>query len=289
MLKSIGKNATIGKKVVNSNGVLYQINPGYEYSRDAFNVIFINGFQYNYYNTRGCGTKNLYMLGQSIYGHNCDCYSDMLKPYGFSFRIIKGYRDNSSTFANSLEAMIRYFNFQNVVLVGKSYGANIACQLGNLDNVVKVVCINPYFLGSSLVDYTEYSYYNYKGIIENFIKLEEQKTFKREIINNSHLAFMTEKACGLNEGILSNLQKTIVFGGIINNLIPKGPAEVILKKSAEYIQKVSGMTSDGVINFSKEIYNNYGIDVIDMPFPYHYNTQASWYNKKIMEKVLQMI
>lgn len=288
MLKTIGKNAEIGKKVVNSNGVLYQINPKYMYSRDAFNVIYVNGCEYEHYTTDGKGTNAL-MLGQKIYGHDCDCYNDMLRPYGFSFRVTKGYKDSSITFANSLKAMINYFDIQNVILIGKGYGANIACRLCNMDNVKKIICINPDLLGSPLADYTEFRHYEYKGICEKFIKFEERKKFREEMVSNSQFAYTMEKAHGFNGQALSNVKKTTIYGGIINNIKPRNPEEIILKKSADFIQRVSGKLSDGVVTFDIKTYQDNGIEVIEMPYPYHSNIQSPKYIKKIMEDALNKI
>ena len=289
MLKIIGNKPIVSEVYSDKNGLLYDVNNGEYFSKQDPIIVYINGSQLDHYKKNGNG-KGLFMPGQKSWGHNYDWYTNNLKPYIFKYRVNNS-KDNSHNFSKSLYKALKTLETDKIILIGKSYGGIIASRLDSKDIIKKIIAVNPDLLGSPLADYNLFlKYYDYStNLLKRLVWVSQILTFNKELKKDNQIEFTLEKSKGLFIEELKSLKKTIVFGGSVNHLNPKNIMEGLLQISAKVIFDMVGKNNNGTVIFEKNTYNDLNLEVIDLPRPYHFNTQESFYNYLIMLKMQEIL
>jgi len=280
----IGNTSFISRVDSDKNGVLLSVCNDVIYDDDCFHVIYINGSQEDHYKANGYGALPL-IMNERVWGHSCDFYGEGFKPYVFKYRINTG-RDNSFNFSRSLLEAIKRLETDRIIIVGKSYGAIIACRLNESDLVRQIVCVNPCLLGSPLADINLFNSFAYGfSPLMQIVRLGQANVFKVEA---GQTGFTREKVRGFEDDI-RRPEKIQVIGGSINHLSPRllHPDEIVLSASAKFILQATGLTSDGMTVFAKNIYEGLGLEVTELDRPYHNRAEHPDYCQHVFQKVIE--
>lgn len=284
-MEKLGKETKLKTAVSNKFGTLYacKAKDGSNLSVNSTKLVLINGSQLAHYNDKGYGNQPL-NIGDPFFGHGNDVYDSSIDTYIFKYNTEFRPKANSHVYAKGLENLLEYLDTDNIVILGKSYGAQIGLAASVSKLVKGVIAYCPSIMGSPLQNIEKLRSYKPKNIKEAIVIKLAIATMIKELGKG----FTRENGNGMDDIGNIDVAKVHAYGGAINDLEPENMLERTMKWGADTIFNMSseldgiGQRSDGMAVWDPQVLEKYHIPYTEIDKPHHRYTQTLEGNGRVL-------
>lgn len=270
--------------LIYADGIIRLYYVGEKESKDKKPVIFINGqmeHRIQAFETATNITKS--SCFQYSYTHQYDekIHSPYIMVYDYPITTNAKGKYDTRLFAKSLINAISVNKLENVDIIGLSVGGMIGIRCSNHGRIDEVRAIHPPILSSPLA--------NLDLLHDNYSNFNAKEKFLYGILKlivNPKFGFQQENAQGYLKDLKEyELDKIKIFA---SQICSSDKVDFLSKELAEFIYKITGKKSDGVVCHDKDLLNNLGFDVIEAQTPTsHFGLNSEYVAKAY--KTLEMV
>ena len=283
----IDKDTNLVKRHESNHWVFYDVNPNFQYAKDATVIISINGSRAEHYNE---STHNSIFIvdNNSVFGHNGDTYDKDHRRV-----IAKWKAPYNSTTASQLGMLLalrcaHLFPCNRVVIDGKSMGGLIGLYASIEPNIDHVYGNHVPVEGSPFADFGEMKKVNTPVALASYILNPPKYAFNQDLKNGvTDLDKINLDKITLNSGTISE-ELTIIQGEQLKyrrllEIFKQAKAnnhDALMTVGAALIKSITGEESDGMVIYNRDRLISKGFNCAPDTHGSHSMTSNGDYNDK---------